>query len=369
MDSSDILRNSAPTIVSAPIGALPNAQANPSFHRSARTTREETPLRTGSRRKRFKASVDMARLGDELVRIASQIPVHEVPCPACGNGAFDDIVVRNGFPVVRCRSCRCLFVRARPAEDRLVGIYQRFPQLSGGREGQLIDDPVEGLLEAEYRLRRLREFATAGRLLDVGCGHGDFLLAASRDFDVFGVDLVPRLRPDAQVFNVFHGRLEDAAFPENFFDVVSAVETLEHLFNPRRTLGVIHRILEPRGILLLQTGDVDSIRARLNLKTWTYLQPPIHLNFFSREALRRLAAEVGFEPMKSWSFGRAPTRIPILRHLGPTEVLRPALDWAARAGFLGAMHVWRRREEDVGFSRRFDEAAFIVKRAVLSEKS
>src|SRR5206468_12739118 len=57
------------TIVSAPIKALPEAQANPSFHLSAHTTREEMPFRTGSRRKRSEALVDMARLGDELVRI------------------------------------------------------------------------------------------------------------------------------------------------------------------------------------------------------------------------------------------------------------------------------------------------------------
>jgi len=302
------------------------------------------PVRTGSKRAVPRTPDDMAGLEEELGLLASQMPVHEVPCPACGGSRSDEVMVRNGFPIVRCQSCQCVFVRNRPIENCLVGIYERFPQLSSGREGQLTDDPMEGRTEAEYRLRHLREFATSGRLLDIGCGRGDFLLAASRDFDVYGVDLVPRLRPDAQDVRVFRGRLEDAALPDNFFDAVSAVETLEHLFDPRRTLGVIHRILKPRGILLFQTGDVDSIRARLNLETWTYLQPPVHLNFFSREALRRLAAGVGFEPVRSWSFGRAPTRFPIFRHFGPTELLRPALDWAARAGLLGAMHVWRRTE-------------------------
>jgi len=302
------------------------------------------PPLTDPLRKAFEAAVDMAGLEEELTLMGSELPVREVPCPACGSVSFDPAVVRNGFPIVRCRSCKSLYVRARPIEESLVGIYERFPQLSGGREGQLIDDPVEGRWEAEYRLFRLNEFATSGRLLDLGCGRGDFLLVASRDFEVFGVDLVPRLRPDTEMLNVFRGRLEDATFPDGFFDVVTVVETLEHMFDPRRTLGVIHRILKPHGTLLLQTGDVDSMRARLNLKTWTYLQPPVHLNFFSREALGRLAAGAGFEPLRSWSFGRAPRRFPILRQRGSAEVLRAALDWAARVRLLGEMHAWRRKD-------------------------
>src|SRR2546427_9418065 len=50
----------------------------------------------------------------------------------------------------------------------------------------------------------------------------------------------------------------------------------------------------------------------LNLRTWTYLQPPVHLNVFSRKALEQLAAAAGFLPLTSWSFGRAPRKIPLL---------------------------------------------------------
>jgi len=279
--------------------------------------------------------------GERLAVVGAAMQLRDLPCPACGSGSFRPLVVRNDFPIVRCDSCGSLYARPRPVEEQLASLYERFPQLSNGREGQANDDPQDGRWEAEYRLRRLLEFVKAGRLLDVGCGRGDFLTVAQRHFEVQGVDLVPRLRPEARTHHVFRGRLEDAGYPNAYFDVVTAVEVFEHMFDPRRTIREIHRVLKSRGILLFQTGDADSLRARLNLRTWTYLQPPVHLNVFSRKALEQLAAAAGFLPLTSWSFGRAPRKIPLLANLWHADALRPVLDILASRRVIGAMHVWR----------------------------
>jgi len=277
-----------------------------------------------------------------IARAVQGLPFSDVSCPACAETAYESRVVRNGFRIVECSSCDSLYVRARPPEERLQEIYDQFPQLAGGREGQATDDPEDGLWEAEYRLSRLLTFASSGRLLDFGCGRGDFILAARRFFDVQGVDIAPRMRPQARSLPVFQGRLEDAGFPDGSFDVVTAVEVLEHLYDPQRTLREIHRIMKTQGILLLQTGDADSFRAHLNLDTWTYLQPPIHLNVYSRRGLTAIANRLGFEQVKSWSFGRAPLRIPVLAGLWKSKALRLVLDWAAWTGLIGSMCIWRK---------------------------
>jgi len=284
----------------------------------------------------------MKAISSDIARVAHGFPTTDVPCPACGDDNHEPKVVRNGFQVVHCRGCGSLYVRERPEEGALRGIYEQFPQLSGGREGQVDDDPEDGLWEADYRLRRLLEFCGSGRLLDLGCGRGYFLVRASGHFDVQGVDIMPRLRPEALGLPVFRGRLEEAAFPDDSFDVVTAVEVFEHLFDPRRTVREIHRITKPRGILLSQTGDADSLRAQLNPESWTYIQPPVHLNIFSRAGLGKLLVSSGFEPVKCWSFGRAPNRIPVIATAWKSGALRPILDWAARSRLLGQMCIWRK---------------------------
>jgi len=286
----------------------------------------------------------MIAISERLAEMGREMPVQETPCPACLETRFSHAIVRNGFPVVRCKGCGSLYARLRPREEYLPKIYQRFPQLSNGQEGQLTDDPENARKEADYRLRHLLQFARSGILLDLGCGRGDFLNLARGYFDAHGVDTAPRLRRDFETIDVFAGRLEDASFPDESFNVVTAVEVLEHVFDLRKVFQEIHRILKPRGIFLFQIGDVDSLRARLNLKTWTYLQPPVHLNFLSRDALRRLSEELGFERLKSWSFGRAPAKIPFFGRVLRVEPLRFALDLAARGGLIGEMYAWRKNE-------------------------
>lgn len=279
----------------------------------------------------------------ELARLGREMSTEEATCPACGSDAHAPFVTRNAVPVVACRDCGTLYARMRPPEALLKGLYERFTQLSNGREGRVDDDPADGAWEAACRLQRLLPHASSGHLLDLGCGRGDFLLAARNHFDVHGVDIVPRLRPSAGSLPVHAGRLEDAGYPDGMFDVVTAVEVLEHLFDCRRTVREIGRILKPGGLLLLQTGDADSLRARLNPETWTYLQPPVHLNVFSRKGLRCLAADSAFDPVAAWSFGRAPVKMPILVRLWEHAAFRPVLDAAAHRGLLGEMQLWRRR--------------------------
>lgn len=281
----------------------------------------------------------ISRLLSELTPTLSKI---DCICPACGEASAIPFLERNGLPFVRCPSCSCLYCRPRPAESELPLMYDRFPQLSNGREGQVADDREDGRWEAEVRLTRLRELVDAGRVLDLGCGRGDFLVAASRAFEPIGVDIVPRIRPEAKGFQVFRGTLEAAHFPEASFEAVTAVEVLEHLFAPRRTMIEIHRILKPKGVFLFQTGDADSLRARLNPRTWTYLQPPIHLNVFSRESLVRLATELRFTPARAWSFGRAPSKMPIVLRIWKTAPFRRVWDLLARGGLLGEMQAWRK---------------------------
>lgn len=295
---------------------------------------------------------------EALVAFAQEMPRVDTPCPACGEQAYAPFQLRNRMTIVRCVSCGSLYVRPRPPEGALITLYERFPQLSNGREGQERDDPQDGRREAAYRLRVLRTIIDSGCLLDLGCGHGDFLVAASGHFKVEGVDVSPRLRPEIHPMSVFRGRLEDAAFEPGTFDVVTAVEVLEHLFDPRRTLSEIHRILKPDGIFLFQTGDADSFRAQFNPATWTYLQPPVHLNVFSRKGLSRLASAVGFVGLRSWSFGRAPARIPVALQIFWTSPFRSILNLAARRGLLGEMHAWRRQVSGSGSSSgRLDRVA------------
>jgi SAM-dependent methyltransferase len=117
-------------------------------------------------------------------------------------------------------------------------------------------------------------------ILDVGCGTGANLELLTEFGDVEGVDI----SPDALAFcrergfsNVRHGAAEKLPFADGSFDVVTALDVIEHLDDDLGSLKEIHRVLRPGGRVLLFVpafmflwgvqDDVSNHRRRYRLKS------------------------------------------------------------------------------------------------------
>jgi len=70
-------------------------------------------------------------------------------------------------------------------------------------------------------------------------------------------------------------------------------DTLEHLPHPERFLAKIAELLPAGGWLFLTTGDIGAPVARRGGERWRMIHPPTHLQYFSRETLRRFLARHG----------------------------------------------------------------------------
>jgi ubiquinone/menaquinone biosynthesis C-methylase UbiE len=87
------------------------------------------------------------------------------------------------------------------------------------------------------------------RVLDIGCGHGDFLKSTyEKAGETYGID------PDAEalekntfIHNKIVGTAEKMPFENDFFDVITSAWVLEHLDDPERVFGEIHRVLKSGG--------------------------------------------------------------------------------------------------------------------------
>ncbi len=78
------------------------------------------------------------------------------------------------------------------------------------------------------------------------------------------------------------------------FDVVTAIEVLEHTLDPLAELRRIRSLLAPGGLLLLTTGNAAPFAARLT--QWSYVIPEIHISFFEPRTLVRALGSSGFRP-------------------------------------------------------------------------
>lgn len=136
-----------------------------------------------------------------------------------------------------------------------------------------------------------------GRLLDVGCGHGE-MLAHMRDlgWSAQGIE------PDAQAvdvarargFHVAHGTVFTAEVPSASFDAITMSHVIEHVHRPIDTLRRCRELLVPGGALVAITPNADSWGHRTFGAAWRGLEPPRHLQVFSRQALAAAAEAAGF---------------------------------------------------------------------------
>jgi 2-polyprenyl-3-methyl-5-hydroxy-6-metoxy-1,4-benzoquinol methylase len=143
----------------------------------------------------------------------------------------------------------------------------------------------------------------AGLLVDVGCGTGrlrDFTRGFASDY--IGVDVVrhPQLPPDVTFLHADLDR-DPVPVPTGSAGIVTALETVEHLENPRAFVRELVRVLRPGGWMVVTTPNQLSARSLLSLVTRGHFAEfhgscyPAHLTALLPVDLERIAAECGLE--------------------------------------------------------------------------
>jgi 2-polyprenyl-3-methyl-5-hydroxy-6-metoxy-1,4-benzoquinol methylase len=163
-----------------------------------------------------------------------------------------------------------------------------------------------GRIGAAINLRSLR----GKRLLDVGCDTGLFLASAAKHFGIIpvGIDVSRHavMAAARHGIEVHHTDLEVAPEHLNDFSVITAIDVIEHVTNPRAFLQEIRRRLRPGGVTYLETPNIRSIIYRLAhilyritagrpQQTFDRLFPPQHAQYFTCKGLTALAHDSGLE--------------------------------------------------------------------------
>jgi 2-polyprenyl-3-methyl-5-hydroxy-6-metoxy-1,4-benzoquinol methylase len=172
----------------------------------------------------------------------------------------------------------------------------------------------ENLTVPSFVERRLEEIASGfesyrrlNRWLDIGCGAGALMRAVQTcGWDVVGTEVSPPAAEAvrAQGFDVRLGELETLDLPA--FDVVSLVEVVEHVPDPRRLVSDAARLLRPGGVLYITTPHGRGVSARILRTGWSAITPPEHLQLFSVHGLMTMIQASGLETRKLQTHGFNP---------------------------------------------------------------
>jgi SAM-dependent methyltransferase len=142
-------------------------------------------------------------------------------------------------------------------------------------------------------LERLERVRRTNRLLDFGAGHGYFLEAAARrGWEVHGVEFADQFIAGGEAKGFAMSR-SLADVPQRAYDVVTALEVIEHVSDPHEQGTLLARAVRPGGLVYLTTPNFDSLSRRLLRERWRVICYPEHLTYFTPGTLRRMLQGVG----------------------------------------------------------------------------
>jgi len=189
----------------------------------------------------------------------------------------------------RCRDCDSLFRHPILTAAEYHRLYE------GGAAEQWSGDETRLDLEV---VRSVALGSTgAKRVLDVGCGNGDFLASLPAAWERFGIE------PSTGAGALAARRGIGIAAPtlgelpaDARFDVITIIDVIEHIPEPAPFLEQAFAHLSPGGVLIVSTGNaqVPVWRGVFGPRFW-YCSFPEHITFPSRPFYERCARNLGGE--------------------------------------------------------------------------
>jgi SAM-dependent methyltransferase len=206
-----------------------------------------------------------------------------VSCDLCGSSdqallySKIDPVTRKEFHLVEC-SCGMAFVNPMPTAESIPLLYP----------ADYLRDKTD--LTALYDRMMKYLPVERGKLLDIGCGRGDFINYASKaGWDVEGVDLMDWGTPHTVPIRV--GDFLTMDFQGRYYDVVTAWALLEHVRAPSAFFGRVSRLLKDNGLFVFVVPNFGAP----GMKHCCTEDVPRHLWLFTPRAVESYLARYGLE--------------------------------------------------------------------------
>lgn len=195
-------------------------------------------------------------------------------CPFCGAiGAEPSYIRPDKCSVLSCSTCGCYYVSPAPSEGLLNDFYSSYHiahfggRIGGGVENikseldvlDPLSDPRLSFLVKDMPSKSGAEY----RVLDFGCGLGEFLYQAKRlgasvagvEFDHAAVSICHQLGLES----VSLGGIDVLKTIDEKFDLIVLNDVIEHLLNPNQFISALCELLDNGGKILIWTPNGDAI--------------------------------------------------------------------------------------------------------------
>jgi len=242
-------------------------------------------------------------------------------CPVC-NCEDWKVISRDLYTpsnrYLRCKGCRSAFCSREFKADKIDDHYEKFYECEGSFDNKFFAKASKHLLKISKKyLDRLARFKKSGKLLDLGCGRGEFINIAQQlgRYECVGLDLSSRVATEAKELfgvNVVVGSFNAGLFKDEKFDVVYMRHIIEHVPNPHQFVADIKAVCAPGGVVVAHLPNDLSFTNVFKrfiypfriLKEYGSLNYPYHIVGYNPNSIKLLFEKFGFTHLETRTFSK-----------------------------------------------------------------
>ncbi|MBN1974702.1 MAG: class I SAM-dependent methyltransferase [Sedimentisphaerales bacterium] len=244
---------------------------------------------------------------------SSMIKTHLVPCNLCGSKNTSFICkardrlhgVEGEFNYVKCSECGLIYMNPQVVPEDIPQLYPSNYAPHHSRNKKKRFGFISELCSYLTSMAKIRKeiyncLDNESRVLDVGCGSGSILndIRKRTGCQVYGVDISENAVQTAKELygiDIFKGDIKDSTWQDNYFDVITAWQYLEHVNDPNQNVEKMCRLLKNSGWLILGIPNYKSLHAKWFKNKWFPLDCPRHLCLWSPQTITKLINKHGLK--------------------------------------------------------------------------
>ena len=207
------------------------------------------------------------------------------------------------FYLYKCSNCGLRFLKPQPSSDELKKFYPKnyMPynyNLKDWRDKlelsiyKILNKSIikHIFYPLNFFIRRGLTISKKGRLLDIGCGSGNFLnISNVLGMEAYGIDISTDIKNASfkDGVKIYNQDIEQFDFPKNYFDVITLNHVLEHLPHTHKILKKLKKIIKPRGTIIIQIPSSTSLNSLIFGKFYPGVDSPRHLYIFNKKNIKK----------------------------------------------------------------------------------
>ncbi len=226
-------------------------------------------------------------------------------CRLCKNEENKIVFNEFGIDILRCNKCGHVY-SSYDQEQNYSDYYGKKIE----KEDHFWWEEAHERMYKDFGKKFLKN--KKGKILDVGCGLGYFLkhISLYNDWDAYGCEIsqsaVDFAKNKLDIKNVICGKIEGSDYPNNYFDIITLWDVIEHIPDPFPLLKYLNSILKEGGILFIHTPNINIQLSKARIKKLLkgmcreahYLEAKDHINIYSPKTMKRVLDECGYKKTK-----------------------------------------------------------------------